>query len=73
MDMVTHAGPVGGIDYPRNFQEFERWFADEPSCRSYVLRVRWPDGYQCVRCESKALAKTIPEWDRKFGGKLDSR
>ncbi len=52
--MDTFPEPVAGIDYPRNLQEFDRWFADETACRSYVFRVRWPDGYQCFRCRSKA-------------------
>jgi len=55
--METLAGPVAGIDYPRNLQEFDRWFANEAACQSYVFRVRWPEGYQCFRCRSKA-----PPW-----------
>ncbi len=55
--MDTFPEPVAGIDYPRNLQEFDRWFADETACRSYVFRVRWPEGYQCFRCQSKA-----PPW-----------
>lgn len=55
--MDTFPEPVAGIDYPRNLQEFDRWFADEAACRSYVFRVRWPEGYQCFRCQSKA-----PPW-----------
>jgi hypothetical protein len=49
--------PAAGIDYPRNLQEFDRWFADEAACRSYVFRVRWPQGYQCARCGSE-----LPPW-----------
>src|SRR4030067_2799216 len=55
--METIPGPVAGIDYPRNLQEFDRWFADEAACRSYIFRVRWPEGYECFRCRSKA-----PPW-----------
>ena len=55
--MDTFAGPVAGNDYPRNLQEFDRWFANEAACRSYVFRVRWPEGYQCSRCRGKA-----PPW-----------
>lgn len=46
--------PVAGVDYPRKLQEFDQWFADEAACRRYVLRVRWPNGYECARCGSKA-------------------
>lgn len=52
--MESYSGPVAGLDYPRNLQEFDRWFVDEAACRSYVFRVRWPQGYQCFRCHSKA-------------------
>ena len=51
--METFPGPVAGIDYPRNLQEFDRWFTDEAACRSYLYRLRWPNGYQCFRCKSK--------------------
>ena len=55
--METFARPTAGIDYPRNLQEFDRCFADEAACRSYVFRVRWPEGYECFRCSRKA-----PPW-----------
>ncbi len=48
--MEEKPGPVAGIDYPRTYQEFERWFADEASCRSFVFRLRWPQGFECPRC-----------------------
>ncbi len=51
--MEERSGPVAGIDYPRNFEEFNRWFTDEASCRSNIFRLRWPKGYQCQRCGSQ--------------------
>ena len=50
--MEEYSVPVAGIDYPRNFEEFNRWFADEAACRSYIFRLRWPKGCQCQRCGS---------------------
>lgn len=50
--MATDDGdaPRGGLDYPRNRGEFDRWFAEERSCRTYLERLRWPDGFVCPAC-----------------------
>jgi len=50
MDAVR--GAVAGIDYPRSIQEFGSLFADEASCRAYLVRLRWPNGFRCPRCGS---------------------
>ena len=39
-----------GEEYPRNLLEFETKFATEESCREYLFRLRWPDGFCCPRC-----------------------
>jgi len=52
--MNARLNPVAGEDYPRTYQEFLEWFADEPACRRYLLRCRWPEGFQCGRCGGKA-------------------
>ena len=52
--MQARLNPVMGEDYPRTYQEFLEWFADEPACRRYLLRCRWPEGFQCGRCGGKA-------------------
>lgn len=51
--MTSMHKPKAGIDYPRNLQEFDRWFTDEDACRSYIYRLRWPAGYECFHCGSK--------------------
>ena len=74
--METFPRLTADIDYPRNFQEFDRWFADEAARRNYVFRVRWPEGYECFRCMSKA-----PPWItsrgylhcRQCGGEISMR
>jgi transposase-like protein len=38
-------------EYPRNVQEFQQWFGTEDSCRQYLFRLRWPNGFRCPRCE----------------------
>lgn len=44
--------PVGGVDYPRTYQEFRDWFPDEDSCRDYLAGLRWPGGFSCPRCSA---------------------
>jgi transposase-like protein/ribosomal protein L37AE/L43A len=41
---------MAGVDYPRDWPEFVRFFGDEETCRRYVERVRWPEGFRCPRC-----------------------
>lgn len=51
--MDEHGRPTPGVDYPQTFQEFNEWFADETSCREYIIHLRWPSGFQCPRCGLK--------------------
>ena len=37
-------------DYPANQLEFEKRFGDEESCREYLARLRWPEGFRCPAC-----------------------
>src|ERR1022692_3182744 len=37
-------------EYPKNLTELEAAFATEESCRAYLARLRWPDGFLCPRC-----------------------
>ncbi|MBI4455420.1 MAG: IS1595 family transposase [Acidobacteria bacterium] len=37
-------------DYPRNLTEFDVCFDTDEACREYLVRLRWPDGFQCPRC-----------------------
>ncbi len=45
---VSH--PIGGVDYPRTIQEFDKWFATEEACVSYLARLRWANGFVCPAC-----------------------
>lgn len=56
--MNDRVEPVAGVDYPRTYQEFTEWFADDAACRSYILRHRWPLGFQCPQCGMKAVPWT---------------
>lgn len=46
----TH--PVGGVDYPKTFQQLLAWFPDDVACLNYLAGLRWPDGFVCPACES---------------------
>ena len=37
-------------DYPHTLEDLERRFSTEDSCRSYLWKLRWPDGFRCPRC-----------------------
>ena len=48
--MQPSVRPVGGLDYPRTYQEFRAWFPDEAACVEFLGRLRWRDGFCCPRC-----------------------
>ena len=37
-------------DCPRNVIELEQRFCTENACRTYLMQLRWPDGFICPRC-----------------------
>jgi len=37
-------------EYPKTLSEFEARFSTEESCRDYLWRLRWPEGFRCPRC-----------------------
>ncbi len=43
--------------YPENAIELMDMFPDEESCLDYLCMVRWPYGYQCLRCSDKGTLK----------------
>ncbi len=53
MSEPVSAHPVGGIDYPRTFQELLEWFPDNASCLAYLEPLRWPDGFVCPVCRER--------------------
>lgn len=38
-------------EYPRNLTELEANFRTEETCRAYLARLRWPQGFRCPRCD----------------------
>lgn len=43
--------------YPENLEEMIDMFPTEESCLEYLSHLRWPNGYQCTRCESTEALK----------------
>jgi transposase-like protein len=41
-------------DYPRTVLELEQRFATDESCREYLFQLRWPDGFECPRCQGQS-------------------
>ena len=39
-------------DYPRTILELEDRFLTEEACREYLMRLRWPTGFVCPRCQT---------------------
>ena len=39
-------------DFPTTELDFEQTFADEDACRRYLMRLRWPEGFTCPKCET---------------------
>jgi transposase-like protein len=48
--MTAQPPAVAGVDYPRTYQQFLEWFANEAGCRRYLVRCRWPEGFTCGQC-----------------------
>ncbi len=49
----THS-PIAEEDYPRTYQQFLEWFANDDACRKYLLRCRWRDGFVCPQCGERS-------------------
>jgi transposase-like protein len=59
----TDGLPVGGVDYPRTYQEFRAWFPNDASCAEYLARLRWPEGFRCPVCGGdKAWQTSTQHW-----------
>jgi transposase-like protein len=39
--------------FPINLIQYHQQFPDENSCRAYLERLKWPDGFRCSRCGHK--------------------
>ena len=58
---AIHLSQVGSVscrrpasDYPGSYGELRAWFPDDHACIDYLEWLRWPDGFRCPRCVSRA-------------------
>lgn len=40
-------------DFPKTLPEFEKRFGREEQCRTFLTRLRWPQGFVCPKCQSR--------------------
>lgn len=46
-------------EYPSTLLEFEHWFRTDEACRDYLIKLRWPRGFQCPACgNNKTWSRT---------------
>ena len=43
-----------GLDYPNTYRSFVEMFPDDMACAAYLVKLRWPDGFVCPACKTKA-------------------
>lgn len=46
------------LSYPKNMAELMARFFTEESCLDYLEKLRWPEGYVCLKCGNKKTWKT---------------
>lgn len=54
MDLAIEKHPVGGVDYPRTYQELLEWFPDNDACLDFLAQLRWPNGFVCPVCNGSS-------------------
>jgi transposase-like protein len=45
-------------DCPANVRELEARFGTERACREYLVKLRWPEGFVCPRCQGTSAWTT---------------
>jgi transposase-like protein len=43
------------IEYPKDVLQFRDQFCSEDACRGYLIQLRWPQGWACPKCGSRAF------------------
>lgn len=40
-------------DFPKTLPEFEARFGSERQCHDFLVKLRWPDGFECPKCRRR--------------------
>jgi len=43
------------LDGAMSREQFDSQFATEEACADYLIKLRWPEGYCCLRCDSRDI------------------
>ena len=46
------------VSYPKDMADLMTRFFTEEACRTHIEKLRWPDGYTCVKCGNQKRWKT---------------
>src|SRR3954470_2884190 len=71
--MPAATRPVGGVDYPRTYQEFNAWFPDDAACREYLAQLRWPDGWTVGTLHYRVSRQHLPYYLDEFTSRFNRR
>ena len=62
------------MDYPRSWEEFVAWFAEDDDCRDYLDWLRWPNGFVCPWCAmTSGWQRVDGRWDCGGCGRVVSQ
>ena len=45
--------------FPKNLRQFQRDFATEEACETYLAACRWPEGFLCPRCANRRAYELV--------------
>jgi len=50
-------------DFPETLAEFTEKYGNDETCREYLIKQRWPEGFKCPRCGHEH-ATYLEKWER---------
>lgn len=56
MAVALESTIISGYSYPNTYREFVKMFPDNEACRTYLVQLRWSEGFICPGCKSPTVA-----------------